>query len=74
MKNRYATCFAALLISILSLGVTTGCSEGIRAVSSVSFGLGWFIRNITASSTTEEVCYQNGVLIDCSELPEDLGQ
>jgi len=40
----------------------------------MSFGVGWLPRDLTVPSTVERGCYPNGVLVDCANLPDNLGQ
>ena len=80
MKNRSAAIFAVVLLMIGFLGITTGCNEklalsnGITLVNQAAFGIGWALGSINAPTTTERLCYQNGVQIDCADLPEEFGQ
>ncbi|MGD8452286.1 MAG: hypothetical protein PVJ57_10750 [Phycisphaerae bacterium] len=51
----------------------TGCRELLIGTNIASVATGWLLGNLTTSGNVERVCYQNGVLIDCADLPEDLG-
>ncbi len=73
--RRITTCLVATLMAVALLGTTTGCREWLVGSHLASFGAGWLIRDLTIPTTTETLCYQNGELIDCSEvLPGEPGE
>jgi hypothetical protein len=69
MQRRITTWLAATLAAVALLGATTGCNEWLVGTHAASFGAGWLLRDVTMPATTETVCYQNGELVDCSEIP-----
>lgn len=61
---------ALILIGALTLLASgAGCNRVSRLMSVASFSAGWLVGHLTAPSTTDTVCYRNGELLDCSELP-----
>ncbi len=63
-----------LLAAGLLLGASTGCTPWALVSNLASLGVGWALRDVTATTTTERQCYHNGVPVDCAELPSDLGE
>lgn len=63
-SSRVVSLFA--LVALLSVSV--GCKQW-QWVSPSSFAAGWLAHTLLPTQTSSE-CYLNGVLIDCSELPE----
>lgn len=59
-------CVLVLTLCLLSTGVA--CSETSFLSGVLSFGVGLVTGSVSRLTTT--TCYRNGVLIDCSELPE----
>lgn len=74
MQRRVTTCLVATLMAVALLGTTTGCKEWLLGSHLASFGAGWALRDLTMPTTTETLCYRSGVLIDCADLPADLGE
>jgi len=70
MQRRITTWLVTTLAAVALLGTTTGCTEWLIGSHWVSFGAGWIARDITMPTTTETLCYRNGVLIDCSEVQQ----
>jgi hypothetical protein len=68
MQRRITTCLIAVLTAVVLLGTTTGCKEWLVGSHVATFGAGWLLRDLTMPTTTETLCYQNGELIDCSEV------
>ena len=63
----------ALAVAAITIGASVGCHERILAANLLTMGAGWLLRDVTLTTTIERECYENGVLIDCADLPEDLG-
>ena len=74
MKRGTGIRVAVLLAAMFLFGSSTGCTRWLLGPHLASFGAGWLLRDAATTTTTERVCYHNGVLVDCSELPSDLGQ
>ncbi len=70
MQRRITTWLVTTLAAVALLGTTTGCAEWLLGSHMVSFGAGWIARDFTMPTTTETLCYRNGVLIDCSEVQQ----
>lgn len=69
--TRPRTIKRAIALTLLCglLTVNTGCIAAGLGYG-LSFGAGWLAGLLTAPTTTETICFRNGVQIDCSELPE----
>ena len=52
----------------------TGCNKLLYGTNSISIATGWLLGSAFTAGNVERVCYENGVLIDCADLPADLGQ
>ena len=63
-----------VLIVLVVLISTSGCNRLLLGTNAVSFVGGWMFGNAFGASNVERLCYENGVLIDCADLPDDLGQ
>lgn len=68
MHRKITTWLVATLAVIALLGTTTGCTRWLVGSHLASFGAGWLLRDLTMPTTTETLCYQNGELVDCSEV------
>lgn len=68
--NRSQRWVLMLLVGVLA--TTVGCDRWALN-SAASFSLGWIAQGLQPTSTVQQ-CFENGVLIDCSELPENLGE
>lgn len=70
--HRFAALAATLALS------ATGCTEWFAASHAASFGVGWLLGSqsatLTAGATVDRVCYENGVIVDCSSLPIEAAQ
>ncbi len=53
---------------------STGCTKLLYLSTGTSFVSGLLLGNNLTLTSVEQTCYQNGVLINCADLPEDLGQ
>lgn len=60
-----------VLAGVLALS-NTGCVEWLMTSHAAFFGAGWLMRDATIGTTTERTCFENGVLVDCATLPEDV--
>jgi hypothetical protein len=60
----------ALLAACGLLLLSTGCVGWQLTATAASFGLGWLTGMLGVPTTTETLCYRNGVPIDCSEMPD----
>ena len=58
-----------LLVAFTLLATGTGCDRTFRLANLASFSAGWLVGQLTTPITIDTVCYRNGELIDCSELP-----
>ena len=58
-----------LIVGLMLLVCGTGCDRVARLINVASFSAGWLVGQLTVPTTTETVCYRNGELIDCSEVP-----
>lgn len=68
-------CRIAALVSAAPLIVmSAGCLEWLMASHLASFGAGRLLRDMTTVTTTERVCYQNGLEVDCATLPDGVTQ
>lgn len=56
------------VLAALTLGLT-GCGQR-ELLTAISFGTGWLVRGLTGMNV-ETLCYRNGVLVDCSQLPAE---
>ncbi|MBN2447965.1 MAG: hypothetical protein JXO22_14635 [Phycisphaerae bacterium] len=74
MKRGCVSKLGVVLLAVVLLVAGTGCDSILLASHSASFAAGWLVGNLTAATTVERQCYENGVLIDCANLPADLGQ
>ena len=50
----------------------SGCNELLARTNIGSFLTGLAFGNFISAGSVETLCYQNGVLIDCAALPENL--
>lgn len=73
MKRGIVKCGSVLVAAAL-LVTTTGCSEFFIFSNAASMVTGWLLGSQAAAGNVERQCYQNGVLIDCADLPADLDQ
>lgn len=62
-------CIAAALLT-----ASTGCNKTLVGTHAASTVVGWLLGNAFGTGNVERQCFQNGVLIDCADLPADLGQ
>lgn len=74
MKRGTITKVATILLGLVLLLASTGCNRLLYATNAVSTATGWLFGGLATASNAEYQCYQNGVLIDCADLPSDLGQ
>lgn len=74
MKRRIGFRVAVALLAAVLLTTGVGCRQWLVLSQTISFGAGWLLRDLTYTTTVERECYQNGVLVDCDTLPENLGQ
>jgi hypothetical protein len=74
MKRGFGLRVAVLVLVGVLLGTNTGCLEWLAVTNVVSFSAGWLLRDLTIPTTVQRECYQNGVLVDCATLPDNLGQ
>ena len=74
MKRGYFSRLGVVLMAAVLLTIGSGCDSVLLASHGVSFAAGWLVGNMTAPTTVERQCYQDGVLIDCANLPANLGQ
>lgn len=74
MKSGFAFRVTVMLLATVLISTSTGCIKWLSFSDLVSFGAGWVLRDVTMPSNVERQCYQNGVLIDCADLPTELGQ
>jgi hypothetical protein len=65
---------AVVLLAVLLVAASAGCTEWLAASHLASFGAGWVLRGMSMPVTVERECYLNGTLVDCATLPDDLGQ
>ncbi len=63
-----------VLVAIALLAATAGCDRILWGSSAASAFTGWLLGSTATAGNVERQCYQNGVLIDCAELPADLAQ
>lgn len=66
--------FGNVLVAATLLIATAGCNEFFIFSNAASVVTGWLLGGQAAANNVERQCYQNGVLIDCADLPADLGQ
>lgn len=74
MKRDMMRKVATLLIGAALLAGTAGCERILLGGQVVSFIAGWALGGATTPTTVERECYQNGVQIDCADLPANIGQ
>ncbi len=74
MKRQTVAKLGTILILIALMVTTTGCNQLLWGTNTVSAVAGWLVGSYLNTGGTERLCYQNGVLIDCADLPADLGQ
>ncbi len=72
MRRNFFVRAVVLTLAAATVGASTGCHERIAAANLITLGAGWLLRDVTLTSSVERACYQNGVLIDCADLPEGL--
>jgi hypothetical protein len=73
MKHGIGVRLTASLVAAVLLGASTGCTQWLVVSNLVSLGSGWLLRDLTMTTTTDTLCYRNGALVDCSELPIQSG-
>lgn len=54
---------AAALVACL-----VGCRPTTLASNALAFTAGWLTGSLTVPTTTDTICFRNGVQIDCAEL------
>lgn len=59
----------AFLLAAGLVAMSSGCAEWLALSSFVSFGAGWLVRDATIQTHVIRECYQNGVQVDCDDLP-----
>ena len=74
MRHSHTLKIGAVLLAAGLLVASTGCTKKFELVNGISFFSGLMVGINFAPTTVEQTCYENGVLVDCSELPENLGQ
>lgn len=74
MKREFVARLAVLLLVVVFLLPSVGCNRVLLGTNTVSVVAGWLLGSVATSSSVERLCYQNGELIDCADLPADLGQ
>ncbi|MGD8452383.1 MAG: hypothetical protein PVJ57_11240 [Phycisphaerae bacterium] len=65
---RRRSLLTVLMLTALPLPFLGGCFTDPAAW--IGVGASVFLGRLTAPTVTVQECYRNGVLIDCSELPE----
>ena len=68
MQHRITKWLVVTLATVVLLSTTTGCTKWLIGSYLTTFGAGWLARDLTMPTTTETLCYQNGELVDCSEV------
>jgi hypothetical protein len=74
MKHGIVIRLTASLFASVLLGASTGCTPWLAVSNLVSLGSGWLLRDLTMTTATDTLCYRNGALVDCSELPIQSGR
>ena len=69
----YACKIGAIAVAAGLLLASTGCNKKLTLNNGFYFVSGLLIGNVFTPTSTEQTCYENGVLVDCADLPEDLG-
>lgn len=74
MNRGFAFRIVGALLGLGLVATSTGCTEWLAISHVGSLSAGWLLRDVTMPTTVERECYENGVLVDCADLPADLGQ
>lgn len=68
MKRSFLYRSAAALLAFGALATCGGCSRWFATANALSFGAGWFLRDLTMQTVVERECYVNGELVDCADV------
>ncbi len=60
-----------LVAAALAAG-SMGCTRLFCSGNAASFAAGWFARGLVGGQS-QQTCYVNGQVVDCSALPDGLG-
>lgn len=66
----------AIMTAALAIGPLTGCNLKLFAPSFLGGFAGAFLANLLPTTTTvtvERNCFENGVQVDCSQIPDSGG-
>ena len=74
MKTRFITRVGILALLSALLVPSLGCNLRLWGSNTGSLITGWLLGSVANASGAEHLCYENGVLIDCADLPADLGE
>lgn len=74
MKHKTSAKLGIILIMIAFTIAGTGCDRLFWGSNALSSATGWLFGSIWTAANLETQCYQNGVRIDCADLPADLGK
>jgi hypothetical protein len=71
MKRAYVAKLGTIVMIAGLCAASVGCNRLLWSTNAVSAAVSWLLGSAASGNVTTQ-CYQNGVLIDCSELPADL--